>query len=257
MECPTGEAAQMNSRTYGRIAEAVVSRGGPVNRAGQEQVKQTGNLHPFVDPLSGPRVSRNSMTRRGDRFFYLPFGIARQILDAIDSTYSFLPWFAESFLQTGPLNGMVQKVNPSVNWQSSVALVQDKNDHLKVNGQHYDRQVAVMQTQYEADENKLAAQIQQLMPSNAGLDNEEDYQLFMALLYWGNEADSLRYGLKPYAFLTADEIGRDWVESDMMQKHLGIRQQSISTRELGQMLVEKVHFFYLYVSTLGDPMKFV
>lgn len=247
----------MNSRAYAEIATKVVTRGA-FNQQGQMEVLATGDLNPLVDVLKGPNISRNSSRKLPNGKYELPFGPAWTLADFLDSTSSFSPFFKPSFLQMGPLNAMVKFVNKHCNPQTSGGFIQDYRDRLTVGGEAFSRRIAIMQTKYEADAQKLLEQLQMLMPSNAGADPEEDYLLMFLQLLFNNEADCLRYGIQPTAFLTGDEIGRESIDTQVARDQLGINasvvlQQygidlnTMTAAELGHLLISKVNFFFIYV----------
>lgn len=266
---------QFNPNTFKETASKAASRSASnFAQEGTRVVELTGKLHEYVDPKVKPRISHNSLVQREDGLYVMTEGPTFSAVSFQDATRSFEQHFKKTFLGIGRFHSLLDWLKKEFNVQLSTGIVQDRLDQLVIKkkgnqdnqGQSLARtmwqpeqetvitipNVTVQQSMYEST-TAIADQMLLLQPANHGHDWVEDYQLMLIQLLMRNQWDSLDfYGRKPYGFLTADEIGRDWIESKDVEANLGFTiQGNIETIKIGQALVQKMHFFYLSVS--NDP----
>lgn len=259
-EPTTSHAAEVDSTAHVAKAEAIASRGRDavesITRLGRQQMQITGKLHKFVDPLSGPRISRNSFEVsevNGKLVYTLKYGLGRLLIVIVDSTASFNDWFSATFVQSGLCVGFAHKVHKDQNDQIIIMLVQDEDDDKYRVGEYewlpYGRKVALMASMAESNEITILDQSQNFLPGLNGKDYPEAYQLALAQAYFGTEAQCIAYNVKPDLYMIGDDKGRSKVYREDALAHLGIDiGQDISTRELAAELVKKVNVTFFNVN---------
>src|SRR3989344_4955930 len=236
--------ATFSTTVFERDVAAMKKAREAVHDRGEHVWKKTGTLDPMVDIRGGKlRVARNSMVRR-DGTIELPNGIALPMFAGFDGTGSMAPNIGHAFDALGRLHGILAPLRTRYNVQMATGVVQDVND----------RRPVVQFAQFESD-TRIADWIRLLTPDKAGGDNTEDYDLLLAYLMLGVQTDITSfYGLKGYALIVGDEIGRDFVTQENVMEHLGLTLQlpHLPTHDICQALLKPWHLFYVQVSTSGS-----
>jgi hypothetical protein len=222
-------------------------RGEGVHDAGRKYVQTHKTIHPYVD-VTKNRGSHNAMIP-GDKpgTFVLTNGIALPILSMFDGTGSTSHWLEDFFHACEKQYQLVDGARPRYNTQFASAVVQDVVDvyHSPV----------VQVSQFESDE-RSAEQVRLLLPAGNGGDAAEDYDLGLTAGLFIYADLWTYYGLKGYFTLTADDIGRGKVTSDLIQEHLGQslgqlgqfqNANRVDTSEICRQLIEHWHLFLLQV----------
>lgn len=226
--------AEAHSETVKRMRE----RSERVHDTGQEIFEQTGRLDKMVDIFGVKRVSRNAFIKNPDGTYTLVNGIKSATELITDGTGSMGENVGKAFYAMGKYYGMMFSFSHRYQIDLSVAVVQDVDDKHPV----------FQMAEFESD-NRAAEHIKKLVPDKEGGDAIEDYDL--GLFYIDNyvEIDINRYGLKGYCFLVADQIGRGYVTSESVKKHLGhsIQKEKVMTKEICRSLLTKWHLFYIQV----------
>lgn len=243
----TKDTATFNAEAHNDTVKRMEARHEKVEDVGRQVEYETGYLHPNVDIIDRQtgkgriRVSHNAMARQGEQFV-LKNGISLPIVSAFDGTGSMGGNVAKAFYAVPILNNMLEVIRRRYNPQISSTVWQDVGD----------RHPVVQMSQFEGDE-RIAEQLRLLIPDKAGGDPTEDYDLGLAYLLLGTQTDITDfYGLKGYAFVIADEVGRGYVDPIGVRRYLGFDlQMSLNTDEICQRLLEKWHLFYLQVG--GSP----
>lgn len=227
---------KFSSTAFESKVRSMEKRGEEVSSVAKEHYRATKQIPRTVDVLNGrKRVSRNAMERIAEGFL-LKNGVSMPIFSALDGTGSFRSFFEETFRQIGLLHGMLGFLKTDYFPQVATGVIQDVVDPYPV----------LQVGEFEAD-NRIADQMQMLLPAYGGGDAPEDYDLVLLFLRDQVETDLYdMYGLKPYGFMSLDEVGRGRITPSTAKKHLGITLQStVNTEELGQQILERWHFFIL------------
>jgi hypothetical protein len=221
------------------------SRRERVHDLGEQVLRETGTLHPDVDIRGGKiRQSHNALipSESGDGTVVLVNGPAWPLLSMFDGTASMGENVGRAHTAAGAVDAMLGNIRGlGFNTQLAAGVVQDVGDHYPV----------VQMTQYESD-NRRAEQLRLLLPANAGGDAPEDYDLALAHLMLGLDLDIWRYGLRGYAFIVGDQLGRGFVTPSDVRHHLGHTIQSqMTTEAICKALRPKLHLFFLQVDSRG------
>lgn len=209
-----------------------------VRAKGFSTVKRTGKLHPFVDVTKRIKRSRNSIIDQGGKLT-LVNGTALPVVSDFDGTASMGENIRRFFEALVPFNDLLAPIRESgYDVQMSAMMHQDKDDQLPGSGIVN----AIQQTEFETG-NAIAEQIREIVYSNDGGDSTEEYQFALLQLAF-NSLDINRYGLKGYAFVGGDEIGRDGNTPEEVMRHLGRTTQSYMTvKQMYQAAAEKYHIY--------------
>ncbi|MEI6352825.1 MAG: hypothetical protein WCO35_02730 [Candidatus Nomurabacteria bacterium] len=181
--------------TYDEVNQKVKDAGGDTSHAGRQTIRDTGKLHPLVDP-AGYDLIRRSLPRYLGETFKLPNGMP-MLTETLGDT-------------TGSMGGNVKLMFDSLPKFYSL-LTEGKYPVLG----NYDPQVmnaifgdvqdnfVLARTQAEMDK-KIAEQLTLMVPEREGGDSDEDpeYGLFGAAYL--TDAFISRYGLKYYHFMVTD-----------------------------------------------------
>lgn len=235
----TKDVATFDTRTFRLTVDAMKARGERVHDAGEQVFKETGRLDPMVDVFGKVRLSHNAMIREGD-VCRLVNGPKIPLLFGTDGTGSMGENVAKAFFAMGNIDAMLAGIRGRYQMDISFAVLQDVVDP------HPPYQMA----EFESD-NRAVDHVRMLIPDKQGGDEIEDYDL--GLWYVGNAVDTdiVRYGLKGYYFVVADQIGRGVVTSDGVNRYLGHKMQGnrISTRNICRDLLSKWHLYYVQVGS--------
>lgn len=238
----TSDVATFSSEKHAETVSKMRERREAVHAAGEDVYRRTGKLHENVDIHGKKRVSRNSMTKNADGTFTLKNGVALPILSQFDGTGSMGGNVEKAFNAIPVFDTMLGSVRTRYNTQIATGVMQDV----------VDRHPVFQMSQFESD-NRFAEQMRYLVPDKGGGDSTEDYDLGLAYLMGGVETDIFNfYGLKGYAFLVADEIGRGNVTASSAKEHLGLNMQNMSTKDICTKIVERWHQFYIHVGGRDD-----
>ena len=234
------DTTTFDSRIYEASVADMRARRERVHDLGEQVLRETGQIHPNVDIRGKMRVSHNAMVPNdtGDGTSVLANGIAWPLVSFFDGTCSMGGNVAKAHAAAGAIDAMLSRIRDAgANTQLAAGVVQDVVDHYPV----------VQMTQYESD-NRRVEQLRLLLPAMGGGDAIEDYDLALAYMMLGLDLDIWQYGLKGYAFIVADEIGRGIVRPRDVQQHLGhVLQSQMTTQAICQKLLSKLHLFYLQV----------
>lgn len=240
----TTDTATFNTAKFSSDVSEMRSRREAVHARGERHYDEYGSLHENVNIHGKFRRSRNAMTREGD-VAILTNGIALPFWFGRDGTGSMASNVEKAFYASGVVDTLLVPIRNRYNTQIANAVIQDVVDTHPV----------FQMTQFESDE-RQAEQQRLLIPDRHGGDTTEDYDLAVAYAMLGIDADIWRYGLKGHFHIVGDEIGRERVSPDSVEKHLGHKLQSpMSTRDICQLLLGKWHMFYVQVGSGGGARR--
>lgn len=235
----------MDRKVAEHTVKSVVERHEDVAQAGKDYLATNNEMHPNVNVYGKTRISHNAMVREDDHFV-LQNGIALPIMSGFDGTGSMGDNVEIAFRAIPEFDGMLGGIRGRYNTQVASAVWQDVQDQRK-----YGHPVIQM-SQFESDE-RIVEQMRFLIPSKDGGDSTEDYDLGLAYLWLGVQTDIYDfYGLKGYACIVADAVGRGSVTASKVQQYLGIemmQRDRISTREICTELFAKWHVYFVQVGT--------
>ena len=240
------DTATFNTKTYRDTVATMRARRERVHDAGERVYRETGRLDPNVDIHGNRRLSRNSMVRDGDHFI-LKNGIALPIFSGFDGTGSMGGNVAKAFEAIPVIDTMLAGIRHRYNTQIASAVVQDVVDTHPV----------FQMSQFESDI-RIAEQIRLLVPDHGGGDETEDYDLCPTFLWLATQTDiSDFYGLKGYAMIVGDQIGRGTVTAEGVKEYLGhtLQTRSMATKAICQALLPKWHIFYVHVGSGGGGSR--
>lgn len=240
-----GDTATFDSRRFDRTVEDMRRRREAVHARGEEVFRETGKLDPLVNVYGVRRVSRNAMVKEGDGAV-LAKGIKLPIILSTDGTGSMGENVAKAFYGMGRIDAMLSGLRDRYQTDLSFAVMQDVGDHHPV----------FQMSQWESD-NRAAEHIRLLVPDRAGGDETEDYDIGLWYVQYATEIDIVRYGLKGYFFVVGDQIGRGYVTSEVIKRHLGHEMQRprLTTKEICQSLLDHWHLFYVQVGSGGGGYR--
>jgi len=232
--------------------EKHTSSPGPATARAEQKARETGRLHPLVDP-AGYGVIRRSLPR----FVQLPSGPWRLAVGT--------PIPVEVRLDTtGSMGGNVDialRVLPDTYTLCSSVLPEcDLQIAIGIFGDVLDMFV-LCRPQFEMDARKIVEQLTLMVPERAGGDHTEDpqYGLFGAAYLTATYLE--RLGQKGYDFTVSDEDGREWLGEDQLIRVFGNeifdkvlenghqinRHHLPTTKEVVQDLLKRAHAFFLQV----------
>lgn len=250
------DTVTFNPELHKKTVETMRSRREEVHATGKKVYEETGRLDKLVDITAGVRVSRNSMTKDAEKFV-LSNGIALPIWSPSDGTGSMGENLAKTLYAMDAIETLLDPIRAlGYNTQLASGVAQDVCDSHPV-GQ---------MSQFETD-NRRVDEIKLLVPDSGGGDETEDYQILLAYAML-TETDIYNfYGLKGYAFLMADQICReslDTISDDHTEGNVSVLnhvkgllkgraglQRSATTKAINQELLRKWHYFYLQVGHGG------
>jgi|GEM_PF-1961926 len=231
------DVAAFSPDRYEETVREMAARREKVADKGERVYRETGQLDPLVNIFGATRVSRNALLPEGDKF-RLVHGPKLPILLATDGTGSMGENVEKAFYAMKSMNAMLQGVRDRYQTDHSFAVMQDVGDSHPV----------FQMAQFESDE-RMAEHVRLLIPDHNGGDATEDYDIGLCFVRNWVETDIVRYGLKGYFSIVADQIGRGEVYPDDVKRHLGHEiQAAISTRALCRELLKSWHLFYCRVA---------
>lgn len=236
------DTATFNTKKFEETVSEMRARREKVHDEGERIYRETGKLDSNVDVHGKTRVSRNSMVRDGDHFI-LKNGIALPIFSGYDGTGSMGGNVELAFNAIPEVDTMLVSLRSRYNTQIASGVVQDVGDEHPV----------FQMSQFESD-NRIAEQIRLLVPDHSGGDATEDYDLGLAFMMLATGADiAAFYGLKGYAMIVGDQIGRGNVTLESVEHHLGHKLQGklLTTKAICQALLPNWHMFYVHVGSGG------
>jgi len=237
-----------SSDSYDSRRREVVSSGRTVTYEAEKRSQLGLRLDPSVDPKThgATRESVDVLIKQPDGLYLLTHGIALPVKEDDDLTGSMGHNIDESFkllprtqkLLVGP-GGILSRYD--VHFATGgIQDVSDRNPY--------------MTSEFERD-NLIEGQMGKMVPERQGGDATEDYQL--AIFFMGERIKSTiwRYGLKGYYFMVGDEIGRDFLDPNLVKRVFGLNVQETSTENLVKKVLEKWHVFYLQVDSIPWTTK--
>lgn len=240
------EKGLWSAGTYETTAREIHRDGGSATHLGEQRARQGLGLDPLVDPKTrgSTRASQNLLVLQPDKTWLktwlLECGPAMPVDTNTDTTGSMGGNVDIAFrVQPQVQNLLVQgegAVLGRYHVQMATGVIQDRLDQFPY--QH---------SEFEPD-NEVEAQMRLLVPERSGGDSTEDYQF--GLWYVGTrvQTDIRRYGLKGYYFVVGDEQGRDRLNPQDISDLFGVRDvQECSIRELGQLVLQNWHTFFLQI----------
>ncbi len=243
----SGDTASFNTAKYERTVREMRERSEGVHDKGREIYRRTGHMDPLVEVKGRTRVSRNSMTKDGEKAI-LTNGPALAVWAVFDGTGSMGHLAGMAHAALGELNAMLAGIRGRYNPQIATGVVQDVCD----------THPPLQFSQFESDE-RIAEQIRLLIPDGGGGDSTEDYQLALIYALMSIQTDINNfYGLKGYGLIVGDEIGRDDIPNSSsfsdndVSDFLGLKLQGkTTTKAVAKQLLTKWHLFYVHVATHG------
>lgn len=234
----SGDTSTFNTERYTRSVSEMKERGEGVHDKGREVFRRTKRMDPLVDVKGKLRLSHNSFKKSDDGKAILVNGIALPIFSSFDGTGSMGEMAGIAHGAIGEIMAMLGGIRGRYNPQLSSSVVQDVVDTHPV----------FQMAQFETDE-RVAEQIRLLIPDHGGADSTEDYQLSLAYLMLAVDTDIYNfYGLKGYAFIVGDEIGREKVTASDVKEYLGHKlQKDMTTKAVAKEVLKKWHLFYIVV----------
>jgi hypothetical protein len=256
----------MGKRTFSRTAfkaatTAFVPEKGPVTRAAEQQVYETGKLNPLVDPAGYGviRYSRPRLDQQDDGLWVLNVGTPMPIETRVDTTGSMgnNVDIAMSVLPTA--YECCKSVLPDYDLQIATGIFGDVCD-----------QIVLCRPQFEMEAEKIVEQLTLMVPLRKGGDNPEDphYGLFGAAYL--TAAYIVRIGLKGYDFTVSDAPARDRLDERQLLRIFGDevfekvaanghqidRNDLPTTKDVVKDLLRITHAFFLQVGGDPDAQKF-
>lgn len=258
-----------SSRVHEELRAEAATRGSVTFR-GEERAQQGRGLDPLVDPKEHGviRFANNLLVPDGNQFI-LATGVAMPVKSEPDTTGSMGRNVEIAFSVIPKVQHLLVQGSRAVlgryHVQIATGVIQDRLDRF-----------AYQISQFEPD-NEVDRQMGLLVPEKGGGDSTEDYQLGLFATAFLTKTSISRYGLKGYYFPIGDEIGRntlpfiypkgigreyphlrEWEGRDLLQRVFGesvlekafgtTNPQSLpSTRELGTMVQERWHTYFLQV----------
>ncbi len=256
----------MGKRTSSRetlraASEAFVPKTGPATKKAEQQVRETGKLHPLVDP-KGYDVIRRSLPRfekQDNGLFELVVGTPMAKEDRYDTTSSMgdnvdvvIRVLPDSF-------ALCSEVLPGYDLQVATGVFNDIDDPI-----------VLCRSQFEMEAEKIVTQLTYMVPVRRGGDVPEDphYGLFGAAYL--TAAYISRIGLKSYDFTISDAPAREQLDVSHLREIFGkevfdkvaenghqISSRDLpSTQEIVQDLLRQSHAFFLQVGDEGETRRF-
>lgn len=200
---------------YRVIEDEVKSKGGDTSHAGRQRIRDTGKLHPLVDP-AGYDLIRRSLPRYDN------------LEDGSWKLAANMPMLVETL---GDTTGSMKK-NIKLMFDSLPKLYELLTEGKYAVLGRYDPQVmnaifgdvednfVLARTQAEMDE-KIAEQLTLMVPEGEGGDGAEDpeYGLFAAAYL--TDAFINRYGLKYYHFMVTDADSHGYIDKKNLVRVFG------------------------------------
>ncbi len=220
---------------YEGTSERVRGAGGDTSFAGRQHIKKTGKLHELVDP-AGFGVIRRSLPRyTGDdsEGWTLPNGMPMPVENLFDTTGSMGRNVELAF------KALPDQYDLLANGEQPVLGRYDVHIANAIFGDVVDDFV-LARTQYEMDE-KIAEQLTLMVPEGQGGDGPEDpeYGLFGAAYL--TAPFILKYGLKPYHFMTTDATSHGRTSREGLVRVFG--------EQVFDKMAENGHFVHLNPTT--------
>lgn len=246
-----------NSQTYAATAAEIQSLGVAATFKGEERVRSGEGIHWLVDPRSkgGRRPSWNGYVQLPNGLWHLPDGIALPMVNLSDVTGSMENYIDDIFKALPGIQKYVVQgaKSPLRRYQTQLAtgVITDIYYH-RMN----EAWLPLQFSQFEGD-NRIDEQMQLLVPPRCSNDtNVEDYQFALFYLARQIEATIWHYGLKGYAFIIGDEIGRDLVTPEDARQFIGVETgDRVATTRLCDEMLEKWHFAYLCVNDDSETIR--
>jgi hypothetical protein len=246
---------------YTHSHTAFVPKSGPATAKAEQQARETGKLHPLVDPAGYGviRPSRLRFEERPDGLFELTIGTSVPSETRLDTT--------------GSMGGNVEvaiKVLPDSYELCSLVLPGcDLHMAIGIFGDVVDRFV-LCRPQFEMLAEKIVQQLTLMVPERQGGDAPEDphYGLFGAAYLTDFYINKI--GLKSYDFTVSDAPARDRLDESQLVRIFGkevfvkveengfqmSRQDLPTTKEVVQDLLKRAHAFFLQVDDSRSTHEF-
>lgn len=247
--------------SYTRATRAYVPTDGPATRHAEQKVKETGKLHPLVDP-QGYGVIRRSLPRfvqREDGLFELGIGTPMPIEVRLDTTGS----------MGGNVDVAIRVLPDTYELSAQVLSGYDLQLAIGIFGDVSDKFV-LCRPQFEMTAEKIVEQLTLMFPERAGGDFPEDphYGLFGATYLTSTYIS--RIGLKGYDFTISDASARDRLDERQLIRIFGPevfdkanenghqinRRDLPTTKEIVQELLKRSHAFFCQVGQIQETSLF-
>jgi hypothetical protein len=231
------DVSKFSTTKYEETVREMKKKGEKVGDKGRQVYDKTGKLDQMVNVSGVNRLSRNAFSKNENGTYTLVNGIKVPIVFMVDGTGSMGENVEKAFYAMKEIYAMLGSIK-RYQLDLSFSVVQDVGDSHPV----------FQMSQFESD-SRAADQVTMLIPDKDGGDAIEDYEFGLWYLDNAVETDIIRYGLKGYFFLVADQIGRGTIYKDDVKQHLdhSMQANSISTKNICNSLIEKWNFFYINV----------
>lgn len=234
---------------------------GPATSKAEQRARETGKLHPLVDP-SGYGVIRRSLPRlerQGNGLWLLTVGTPMPIETRVDTTGSMGGNVDIALRVLLKAYELCSGVLPGYDLQIATGIFGDVSDRF-----------VLCRPQFEMVAEKIVEQLTLMVPERDGGDRPEDphYGLFGAAYL--TAAHITRIGLKGYDFTVSDAPGRDRFDERQLRRIFGDEvfarvvenshqlnpRELPTTKDVVQDLLEIAHAFFLQVEDGRDTTEF-
>lgn len=243
--------------TYAKVKAGVDAAGGDTSHAGRQRIKDTGKLHPLVDP-AGFDLIRRSLPRYANNqpegIWKLPNGIPMLVETEGDTTGSMHENIKLMFDSLPKLYELLTKGKYAVLGRYDPQIIN------AIFGDIVDNFV-LARSQAEMDE-KIAEQLTLMVPEGGGGDGPEDpeYGLFGAAYL--TDAFINKYGLKYYHFTVTDADSHGYIDEENLvrvfsdkvfekvkeNRQLSLKKSDLpKTAEIVKALKKQAHAFMILV----------
>jgi hypothetical protein len=239
---------------YDSASSKHVPKKGPITRAAQERIKQTGKLDPLVDPAEFG-VIRRSLLRFEEQpsgLFELTIGCSMPIETRLDTTGSMGDYVDRAYKVLPDLYDLCSQMLPGYDVHVAIGIFGDCIDKF-----------VLCRPQYEMLAEKIVHQLTLMNPERGGGGNggeDPHYGIFGSAYL--TAAYINRIGLKRYDFTISDEPARYDLRENQLIRIFGDavfdkvkangfsvdRNDLPSTKEVVQDLLKQAHAFFLEVA---------
>lgn len=247
--------------TYVESVARLAPTGSRVTAHAEQAARETGRLHPLVDPAGHGAIRRslNRFVELPNKLFQLTNGTALCFERRVDTTGSMETYIDIVTRSLADDFEMIDQNIPGYDPQFSTGSFGDKGDRF-----------ILCRPQFEMEAEKIVKQLTLCVPEGKGGDEEEDphYGLFGAAYL--TAAYINRIGLKGYDFTISDAPARDELESKQLIRVFGeevfekvqenghqIDKHNLpNTAEVVQALLTRAHAFFLQVGRSDYATRF-
>ncbi len=250
---------------FGDARRAHASGPGPATFRAEQKAKETGKLHPLVDPRGLPqygpvRLSKPRFEQQPNGLWLMTIGVPVPMETRVDTTGSMGNNVDVALGVLPRAFELVGQMLPGCDLQVATGIF----------GDAFSDRFVLCRPQFEMEAGKIVEQLTLMVPERNGGDATEDpdYGLFAGAYL---TADYLsRIGLKGYDFTVSDADGRGSVEKDgimvvfgddVFEKIAGNGHQLDPhrlprTKEIVKVLLKRAHAFFLQVGDIPTTRDF-